>query len=84
KSLCDPKRMFFGSVYSDCQHYGEYTECKISCPPGMTFDPPSSSVYRCTVDGLWNPPTAPTCAMGNDFVKQKRKRIIRSEIKEHL
>ncbi|GFT52720.1 SCO-spondin [Nephila pilipes] len=69
KSLCDPKRMFFGSVYSDCQHYGEYTECKISCPPGMTFDPPSSSVYRCTVDGLWNPPTAPTCAM-DSFCEQ--------------
>ncbi|GFW41572.1 uncharacterized protein TNCV_4034891 [Trichonephila clavipes] len=69
KSLCDSKRMFFGSVYSDCQHYGEYTECKISCAPGMTFDPPSSSVYRCTVDGLWNPPTAPTCVM-DSFCEQ--------------
>ncbi|GFR15864.1 uncharacterized protein TNCT_154581 [Trichonephila clavata] len=35
----------------------------------MTFDPPSSSVYRCTVDGLWNPPTAPTCTM-DSFCEQ--------------
>ncbi|GIX94553.1 SCO-spondin, partial [Caerostris darwini] len=59
-SLCDFNRLS-SSVYAACEHFPEYSECKISCPAGMTFDPLSSSVYRCTVDGLWNPPRAPTC-----------------------
>ncbi|GBO18263.1 hypothetical protein AVEN_212528-1 [Araneus ventricosus] len=29
----------------------------------MTFNPPTTSLYRCTVDGHWNPPVAPKCVM---------------------
>ncbi|XP_054713671.1 uncharacterized protein LOC129223130 [Uloborus diversus] len=61
-SLCDFHRFSTSSsVQSDCKHTGEYTECHVSCPPGMTFHPPTTSLYRCTVNGLWNPPTAPQC-----------------------
>ncbi|KAF8796483.1 Hemocytin like protein [Argiope bruennichi] len=61
--LCDIKRLTTENLYTDCRHLSEYTECRVSCPAGMTFNPPTSPLYRCTVDGLWNPPTAPTCVM---------------------
>ncbi|KAG8186759.1 hypothetical protein JTE90_010656 [Oedothorax gibbosus] len=64
-SLCDFKRLSSGTLYNDCTHNPEYTECLISCPPGATFNPPSTSIFRCTVDGKWNPPIAPTCVADN-------------------
>ncbi|CAL1296415.1 unnamed protein product [Larinioides sclopetarius] len=61
--LCDIKRLSAENLYTDCRHLPEYTECQISCPPGMVFNPPTTSLYRCTVDGHWNPPVAPKCVM---------------------
>nr|XP_042904159.1 uncharacterized protein LOC107439698 isoform X4 [Parasteatoda tepidariorum] len=61
-SLCDSHQFFTGNVIAECSHEPDYSECHVSCPPGSTFDPPSSPLYRCTVNGLWNPPTAPRCA----------------------
>ncbi|KFM64504.1 hypothetical protein X975_20262, partial [Stegodyphus mimosarum] len=64
-SLCEFSRLSRDSLYSDCRHNPEYTECNVACPPGMAFDPPTSSIYRCTVDGRWNPPTPPQCRRDN-------------------
>lgn len=61
-AYCDFSRLGSVMVVHDCFNTPEFTECHLSCPPGMTFNPPTPPVYRCTVDGHWNPPITPRCS----------------------
>lgn len=61
KSLCDPKTTLEFSGQANCTHGPNKTSCKLSCPDGTHFTGSLTEVYECSLDGIWSPPTIPTC-----------------------
>ncbi|XP_077495549.1 uncharacterized protein LOC144106577 isoform X2 [Amblyomma americanum] len=60
-SLCDPHALFGGSSWR-CNHTHLETLCTASCPAGFVFQQPGAAeVYRCSLQGVWDPPIAPSC-----------------------
>ncbi|XP_064486185.1 zonadhesin-like [Ornithodoros turicata] len=59
-SLCDSPNMEFGGSLA-CKHSHFETTCNVSCPEGTRFETPAPDVYRCSLEGVWNPPRIPKC-----------------------
>ncbi|XP_070397542.1 SCO-spondin-like [Dermacentor albipictus] len=61
-SLCDGHMLGAGGSSWHCNHTHVETLCEVSCPTGFVFQSPGAApVYRCSLQGVWDPPIVPPC-----------------------
>ncbi|XP_077527874.1 hemocytin-like isoform X2 [Haemaphysalis longicornis] len=61
-TLCDGHILGAGGSSWHCNHTHVETLCRVSCPSGFVFQPPGAAeVYRCSLQGRWDPPFVPPC-----------------------
>ncbi|KAH7974635.1 hypothetical protein HPB49_017605 [Dermacentor silvarum] len=81
-SLCDGHMLGAGGSSWHCNHTHVETLCQVSCPAGFDFQAPGAApVYRCSLQGVWDPPFVPPCVPAHAGFHQGQQTI--TEVDEH-